>query len=149
MASVLRGFSQPLTRNFVLTQDTNNGEAGAYFFTQGDINSWAADNAQDVTQLGSIYVIPASRFVSVTQNLDHSNSNIDDRKTLKDMGKEIIIGTPGQPRLLVLRKVQSYTDSANANGATDSEYNGYVVVENNAEDLGPNIGRFTVRVARV
>ena len=149
MASTQRFFSQPLTRNFVNTQDVGQGEQGPYFFTQGDIDSWAADNSDTVTKIGSVFVISAANFVSVTENLNHSNPTIDSRKTLKDMGKDVIIGTPSQARLLVLRKVQQYSPASAANGSGDPALNGYVVVENNTSDLGGNGGRFMVKVARI
>jgi hypothetical protein len=149
MASLLRQFSQPLTRNFVNTQDNSEGdEYGPYMFSQAAIDEWAADNTSTVTKLGSIYIIPAAQFDDVVSDLD-AYRNIQARKTIKDMGKEVIIGTPSQPRLLVLRKVQQYSPSSAANGATDVAYTGYIVVENNAEDLGGEGGRFMVRCARV
>jgi hypothetical protein len=149
MASTQRFFSQPLTRNFVNTQDNSSGdEYGPYMFSQAAIDEWAADNTSTVTQLGSIYILPVADFTNVVGDLN-SFRNIQSRKTIKDMGKEIIIGTASQPRLLVLRKVQQYSPASSANGATETSYTGYIVIENNAEDLGDQGGRFMVRCARV
>ena len=159
MSSISRSFSQPLTRNYVNTQDTTNGEVGPYFFSQADLDTWYAANKTKIVKVGDVYLVSGTASGSTLTDvlfgnsgateLNHSLSNINSRKTMKDMGKEAIIGTSAQPRLLVLRKVQKYTDYTNANGATDPDYTGYVVVENNAEDIQSNNGRFMVRVARV
>ena len=154
MSSLLSQFSQPVTRNFVITNDGN----GAYFYSQTDIDTWYAANASKVQKLGSIYLIKGttsgSTFTDVllgnngATELEHTLPNIDQRKTIKDMGKEILFGDADDTRLLVLRKVQSYSPAAQG-GPTDTDYTGYIVVENNAEDLGGNAGRFVVKVARI
>lgn len=155
MTSVLSQFSQPVTRNFVMTNEGN----GAYFYSEADINTWYAANASKVQKLGSTrYLITGttsgSSFADVllgnggATELEHSLPNITDRKTIKDMGKEILFGDADDSRLLVLRKVQSYSPAAEG-GPTDANYTGYVVVENNAENLGGNSGRFVVKVARI
>ena len=157
MSSVGRSFAQPLTRNFAMTQ----GVQGAYFFSQRDVNNWLAANAGRVNVLGSLVLIDGTTagntLVDVllgngsATELDHSNDIIEDRKTIKDMGKELLIGTTANPRTLVLRQVQRYsasTKSPNGDGLNPN-YNGYVVVENNSSELQGNTGRFTVRVARI
>lgn len=155
MSSLLSQFSQPVTRNFVMTNEGN----GAYFYSQTDINTWYAANASKVQKLGTTrYLITGttsgSTFTDVllgnngATELGHSLPNIDQRKTIKDMGKEILFGDADDARLLVLRKVQSYSP-ATQGGPTDTDYTGYIVVENNAEDLGGNAGRFVVKVARI
>jgi hypothetical protein len=162
MSSVLASFAQRLTRSFVITQDANQGENGAYLFPDDAVDVWYTANAANIKKVGSVYTIAGTgnnNFVGVVDgegsNARLGGSNpvrvtlVSDRKNLRDMGKEVIIGTPAEPRLLVLRRIQRYTDAANANSATDPTYTGYVVIENNAEDLGGNAGRFTVRVARI
>ena len=157
MSSVGKSFAQPLTRNFAVTQ----GEWGAYFFSQLDVNNWLNANASRVTVLGSLVLIDGTtagntfKDVVLGDNgateLDHSNDRIEDRKTIKDMGKELLIGTTANPRTLVLRQVQRYsasTRSPNGDGLNPN-YNGYVVVENNSSELQQNTGRFTIRVARI
>lgn len=157
MSSVGRSFAQPLTRNFAMTQ----GVQGAYFFSQTDVNDWLAANASVVNVLGSLVLIDGtSAGTTLTDvvlgngsatELDHTNDIINDRKTLKDMGKELLIGTTANPRTLVLRQVQRYSASSTSpNGdGLNPNYNGYVVVENNSSELQGNTGRFTVSVARV
>jgi hypothetical protein len=157
MSSTSSYYSQPLTRAYALTQNTNNGEQGAYFFADSDFTDWLAANGSKIQNLGSVYIIPGtnngSKFVDVlTGNgataLDHTNPIITERKALKDMGKQIIIGNGVESRLLIFRRVQRYISSTEG-GALDKTLTGYVVTENNASDLQGNTGRFTVRVARV
>jgi hypothetical protein len=141
-----------------VTQDANQGEQGAYFYSDSDVDTWYAANEGKIVKSGSIYIIPGttsgSTFYDVltgnggATQLEHSLSTLDQRKTLRDMGKDIIIGNSVESRLFVLRRVQRYIPFA-AGGATDPDYTGYVVVENNAEDLFGNTGRYTVRVARI
>jgi len=155
MTSIASQFAQPVTRNFVMTNEGN----GAYLYSQDDIDTWYAANASKVQKLGKTrYLITGttsgSTFVDVllgnngATELEHSLPNISERKTMKDMGKEILFGDADDSRLLVLRKVQSYSPAAEG-GPTNTNYTGYVVVENNAEDLGGNAGRFVVKVARI
>ena len=162
MSSVRRGIVQNLTRTFVVTQDNNNGEQGAYFFADDSIDAWVAANGSKITQIGSVYIIPGtasgSNFVDVVEGNNGAVrlgdggggvSLIPDRKSLKDFGTEVVIGNLVEPRLLVLRRIQYYASSVHGGRSGDSGYTGYIVTENNCEDLGNNYGRFTVRVARV
>ena len=158
MSSIHSEFKQPVTRTLVVTQNTNNGEAGGYFFSDADFDVWYQANKSKINKVGSVYVIPGttsgSTFVDVltgsngATELEHSNPTLEQRKSLKDMGKEIIIGNSVETRMLVFRRVQAYTNSTEG-GSAATTYNGYVVVENEARDLNNNSGRFTVRVARV
>jgi hypothetical protein len=158
MSSVLSSFAQPVTRTFVVTPNTDNTETGVYFYAASDIDTWYTSNASVVKKVGDVYTIDGTGnndFQNVLTGdgpgaaLNHTLNNIDQRKTLRDMGKEVIIGTSSEPRLLVLRRVQKYANAANASSPVDPAYTGYVVIENNAEDLQGNTGRFTVRVARI
>jgi hypothetical protein len=56
---------------------------------------------------------------------------------------------PTNPETAMAYELKLYSPSSAANGATDVAYTGYIVVENNAEDLGGEGGRFMVRCARV
>jgi len=157
MSSVNKLYAQNASRRLVVTQ----GEQGAYFYNMMDIDRWYEANQSKVTKIGSMYLINGtdngSSFIDVllgnsgASPLNHTNSRISERKSVKDMGKELYIGTSAEPRLLVLRQVQSYSSSATsrAGDGTNPNYNGYVVVENNCNDLQHNNGRFTVRVARI
>ena len=161
MSSIHRDFAQNLTRTFVVTQNSNNGEQGAYFYPDNAVDVWYAANAAKITKIGSVYIIPSaasgSTFISVVDGNDGNtrlggDGNLDtipDRKSLKDFGTEVIIGNLAEPRLLVLRRIQWYGSSENGGRSGDPTYTGYIVTENNCDDLQGNTGRFTVRVARV
>ena len=44
-----------------MTQDELNGEQGAQFFSQDDVDTWYAANQSVITKLGkTVYVIPGS-----------------------------------------------------------------------------------------
>jgi hypothetical protein len=157
MTSTLSRFAQPLTRSFVVIQSSN--ENGAYFFDEADIDNWYTANKNLIQKIGSLYIIPGktsgTTFYDVLRGengaseLEVNLNRINQRRTLVDLGKEVIIGNTVDSRLLVLRRVQRPILSDEGN-ATDADYTGYVVVENNTEDLGADTwGRFTVRVARI
>ena len=142
--SVTRSIAQRLTNAYVVTQDSNNGESGAYYFTPSRVADFLADNASDITQLGSHLIIQSSDIDDVMDNLTTSGI-FDNRRSLIDMGKEYVIGTEQDARLLVLRLVRSQETVSDGSGYTY----GYIVVESNSYDIGnSNMGRFTVRVAR-
>ena len=155
MPGILKHYAQNVSRSYAVTQ----AQQGAYFFADSDLAAWVSANASKVNQLGSLYLVdgvaPGSTFLDVVlgdngaTELNHSNANIFDRKTIKDLGKEVFIGTSAEPRLLVLRRVQRFVDVSANNGSLNSNDVGYVVTENNASRLLNNTGRFTVRVARV
>ena len=157
MTSTLSRFAQPLTRSFVVIQSAD--ENGAYFFDEADIDNWYTANKNLIQKIGSLYIIPGktsgTTFYDVLRGengaseLEVNLNRINQRRTLVDLGKEVIIGNSVDSRLLVLRRVQRPILSQEGN-ATDPDYTGYVVVENNTEDLGADTwGRFTVRVARI
>jgi hypothetical protein len=155
MSSVSAAFSQPLTKNFAVTQ----GSGGAYYFTQSDIDTWYAANASKINKIGSVYVIPGTSSGSTFYDVlfgengatrlgqpQNDSFKFYERKTLTDLGKTIHIGNAADSSLLVLRLVRGYGPAA-AGG--DGNTIGYVVVQNDDEDLGGDVGRFTIRVARV
>ena len=160
--SLHREFSQNPLRSYVVTQDSNlvYTGTGAYFFSQNDIDTWYAANKSKITKLGkTLYVIPGttsgSTFHDVVTGtngatqLNHTLPGINQRKTVKDLGKEIIIGNNFVTRLLVLRLVQRFTPSTDG-GSLSPDDTGYVVVENNSLDVeNTDSGRYTVRVARI
>lgn len=161
MTSVQSAFAQRLTRTFVVTQ-AGPSENGAYLFPDDAVDVWYAANASKITKVSeSLYVITGTAsgttFVDVVRGDNGSSPElggsgalptVTERKSLKDFGTEVVIGNGIESRLLVLRRVQQYSNSTDG-GASDPSYTGYVIVENNADDLGGNTGRFTVRVARV
>lgn len=157
MPGILKSYSQNVTRTFAVTQE----QQGAYFYSVADIDNWVAANASKVDRVsGSLIVVPGtasgSNFLDVVLG---NNGNVElggsgtmprftERKSLKDMGKEIVIGSATESRLLVLRLVQNGGNAATGSDVSGNS-NGYVVVENNCADLQANSGRFTVRVARL
>jgi len=146
--SVSRGYAQIAPKkNFVVDVDSSNhGNA----FLQSDFDAWYAANAAAVTQVGSVYIVSSAANFLNTVNGDHvldhvlGGSFLQDynKRTLVDMGKEISIGMPSNPRMLVFRQVAfPYDPAAQGSGVV-----AYVVVENNASPL--TRPRFEVAVAR-
>jgi hypothetical protein len=147
--SVSRGYAQVAPKkNFVVDVDTSGWGANVYL--QQDFDTWYAANAAAVTQVGSVYVVnSAADFIDTINGsnvlghvLGSSFLQSYNKRTLMDMGKEISIGIPSNPRMLVFRQVAlPFEPSAQGTGVV-----GYVVVENNASDL--TRPRFRVSVAR-
>jgi hypothetical protein len=156
MPSVGTHIAQNPSRLFAVTQD----QVGAYYFTDADITTWYTANQSNITKVGSVYIVPGlasgTTFADVILGNNGATQlggggttpDIGNRKTLKDMGKELIFGNKIVTRLLVLRRVQSYINSYEG-GTLNPNDTVYVVVENNCTDLQANTGRFTVRVARI
>ena len=154
MSSVLRYTSQPVTRKFVNTQNILDGEDGPRLFTQANIDAWLLANGSKITNLGDLLIIPGtaagSTFLDVLRGDNGATAlgytgEYDSRKALTDMGKQITIGDAADSELLVLRLVKTPSNSQTGQDFIVA----YVVVENNAQDLDTNGGRFMVRVARV
>jgi len=148
MSSVLRSLAQPLTKTFVVTQSPDSGEQGPYLFSDADINNWFSRNTDTVKKVGSLYTIQTSEFENTLDDLTQSGGNVNGRKSLIDLGKEVVIGDNAESRLVVLRRVRIYANSATGVSA-ERWPAGYITVENNASDLPSNNGRWAVRVARV
>lgn len=157
MSSISAAFKQPLTRSFVNTQNPIGDETGPgpRLFLESDFVAWLSANAGLIQMLGSLYIIPGTTsgttMIDVLRGdggataLNYSGGELNNRKTLRDLGTEIIIGNRVDSRLVVFRRVASYFTSSLGQ---DAEV-GYVVVENNCADLDNNGGRFQVRVARI
>ena len=147
--SVGRGYAQVAPKkNFVVDVDTSGWGANVYL--QQDFDAWYAIHASAVTQVGSVYVVnSASNFIDTINGSDILGHVLGDsflqsynKRTLMDMGKEISIGIPSNPRMLVFRQVAlPFEPALQGTGVV-----GYVVVENNASDL--TRPRFRVSVAR-
>ena len=137
--------AQPVTREFIVTQNENGGDNGAYYFLPSTVESWMASNASDMTSFGSLIVIPSTDLTNVIDDLN-SNGRFQNRKTLLDMGKEIVIGNEVNSRMIVLRLVQGQqeTETGGLGGLV-----AYVCVENNCSSTPSNAGRWTPRVARI
>lgn len=149
MPSVGTFRAQPLTRTFVVTQapDAEGGETGAAYFTQANIDSWIADNTDSMTKVSDSLLIVTGSFYGTVHNLG-SNGYFNVRRSLLDLGKEIIIGNTINSRLLVLRKVK---DIENPDYTGVGGTIAYVVVESNYRSSNaspPDNSRFNVSVAR-
>jgi hypothetical protein len=144
MSSVQSAFSQPKTRTLVVTQDESENERGPYVFKQQDVDNWLSNNSSELTTVGSLVVITGN-FSNVLDNLS-SSGRFKNRKSLLDLGKEVIIGSPIESRLVVLRKVRAEGDETL--GGDDGNV-AYIVTENYTNEGSDNSGRFAVRAARV
>ncbi len=147
MSSLLSFIAQPVTRTFIVTQDTGNSEYGAAYFTEANINTWYEDNMDNITKISKGFYIITGTFSDVIGDLSSSGS-FDRKRSLLDMGKEIIIGNKEQSRLLVLRKVQEAAPPADGGNGTV----GYIVVESNYRSANwnttPSNSILSVNVAR-
>lgn len=158
MSSVAASFAQPKTRTFVITQKSSD-EHGPNLFYESDFDTWYnANGPSKITKVSpSMYIIPGTGDLSFENVIKGGVDNtelggggtnyINGRRSLIDLGKEITIGTSGESRMLVLRKVR--VNGPDAKGG-DSGNVGYVITENNSNELsGNDVGRFTIGVARV
>ena len=154
MSIVSRPFAQR-TGNFVVTAYGVDGKllSNCYIQLESDIAQWASDNASMLTVVGNVYTSSVDNYFTVTQNLwgdyyhvpEYPNETLPVGMELKDMGKDIYIGVPGEANLLHLRLVQ-LPGALDALGRGASC--GYVVVEGNADIFTIN-QYLTVSVARL
>ena len=140
--------AQVPTRTFIVTQDVSEGEYGAYRFSESAINTWYANNSDNITKVSESLYIVTGTFSSIVDNLNAENTQFERRRSLRDMGKEIVIGNTVDSRLIVLRKVQEAIPPADGgDGAT-----AFIVVESNYRSANwptPQNSKFNVNVARV
>ena len=161
MSSMLSALKQPLTRTYVVTQDSNQGEQGPYLFPVDAFDTWVSANSGYISNVGRHYIVPGSgsgaSFEDVV-NGDNGrtrlggNGNLPtygERKNLKDMGREVVIGNPAESRLFVFRLVVLPPSAVPGDSEYYPGYPCYIIVENNTADVQGNTGRFAVRVARV
>lgn len=130
MSSVSSRFSQRLTRTLKV------GETAAYLYPQSEIDFWYAANKSVITKLGNNYVLSAADLSTILENLDNDGNRPPASTSLKDLGREIKIGTTTESALIVLRLVQ--LPGLVASNGTPANYDtvdtGYVVVANNTTD---------------
>jgi hypothetical protein len=139
--------AQPVTRTFIVTQDQDNDEYGAKYFTQANIDSWYEDNTDNITKVSEGMYIVTGTFRTTIRDLNNSGS-FDIRRSLIDLGKEIVIGSEEESRLIVLRKVRSAGPPAKGG---DGGIAAYIIVESNYRSSGgdpPSDSQFNVNVAR-
>lgn len=143
MSSVRSFLAQPVTRTYVITQG-DNGQTGVYYFSKEDIDAFVARNS-NVSAVGSVLTVTSGDFSSTLNDLDVTGT-MDNRKSLIDMGKQIVIGNTINSRLITLRQIQFFAPSSQGGDGFEA----YIVVENETTDVAPSgWGRFTVRVARI
>ena len=148
MTSVNLRIAQPLTKHFIV----DNTDTSPRFYTNADLSDLVTDNKPNVTKLGSSYIVKASAIATVLDGFSAGGDSFPSvNTTLKDMGKEVRIGTPTEASLVVLRLVQLPGPVAN-NGTPDNydtDGTAYVVVENNVDDPAVTNNDLQVCVARV
>ena len=127
MSSVSSRFAQRLTRTLKV------GGTAAPLFTQAEIDAWYAANKSVITKLGNNYVLSAANLVLTIDELA-SAQDAAINTSLKDMGREIKIGTTTESALIVLRLVQLPGLAADNGGSLEADKTGYVVVANNTTD---------------
>jgi len=148
MTSVNSQFAQRLTKNLIVNSVADSPK----FFTSSDLSDLVADNKPNVTKLGSSYIVKASVIETVLTNFQANGASFPAiNATLKDMGKEVRIGTPTEASLVVLRLVQvaGPVDNNGTPDDYDADGTAYVVVENNVDDPAVTNTDLQVRVARV
>lgn len=146
MTSVNSQFAQRLTKNLIVTVSS------PAFFTNDDLSYLVTSNKPYVTKLGSSYIVKASEATGILGGFSANGTAAPlINATLKDMGKEVRIGTPTEASLIVLRLVQvaGPVDNNGTPDDYDTEGTGYVVVENNVDDPDVSNSDLEVRVARV
>ena len=136
--------SQRLTRAYTTT-------AALYGLTDANIDAWYTARKAYITKLGNIYVVNPSSSVTFANIIDGTVGTLGGaltpttanalsagvNTTVRDIGKEIRIGTSTEASLLVLRLVQ-IPGPANTNGIQGDASNAFgtcwVVAENNCSD---------------
>lgn len=150
MPSVGTYKAQPVTRTFVVSgADGGNGPWG---FSQDNIDTWYSNNSSNVTKVSeSLYIVTGNFYDIVYDPIGGGIPTIgslsDRRVNLLDMGKQIVIGSADNSKMIVLRSImmpgQSTVGSLGGLVA-------FVVTENTCQDIpDDDNGRFVVRVARV
>lgn len=147
MTSVNLRIAQPLTKHFVVDEPDTSPK----FYTNADLSVLVTDNTPNVTKLGSSYIVKESEAATVLDAFAATGHSLSNHRTLKDMGKEVRIGTTTEASLVVLRLVQAPGPVAN-NGTPnnyDTDGTAYVVVENKVDDPAVTNTNLNVYVSRV
>ena len=145
MSIVSRPFAQN-SGNFVsmayyYNTDTSKVESFVYLISADEIDQWVLDNADILTVFSNMYLTSVDNYpslVGVTGNgiwaskyyTLPNGGYVPQGTELKDMGKEMFVGVPGEPNLLRLRLVQMPGTVENlGKGGTV----GYTFIEANAD----------------
>lgn len=142
MSSISRGYSQPITQSLAVVT------ANAWIHDLEDITTSFV--AGSYVKTGSIYLVDTranlDTFINNVKNGngDGIHQSIADRTTLKDMGKDLIVGLQGgESKILTFRLVQIQNSSGGGDSGADGLV-GYVISENrlfNDDGLGVRIAR--------
>ena len=139
-------YAHVLTKTLVATEDFE-------LLEPHDIEEWAnGQYANQIAQLGDSYIISPKRgdggsFWDIVDDLkdDVDGKTVREHSSLRDLGKEIRIGTQNEASLIVFRLVELQGKSRDLGNSLKSRYVGYVCVE----VLPRDNGCFKVKVARV
>ena len=92
-------------------------ESYVYLITADEIDQWVLDNADILTVFSNMYLTSVDNYPSLVGGTGNGiwaskyrtlplNGYVPQGTELKDMGKEMFVGVPGEPNLLRLRLVQ-------------------------------------------
>jgi len=143
MSSVVsRPFAQNKNNYVAMPYYYNAGtiESYTYLIAEDDVNQWVLDNADILTVFSNMYLTSVENYPSLVGNTGNgiwsyqyytlpNGGYVAPGIELKNMGKEIFVGVPGEPNLLHLRLVQmpSTVENLGKGGVV-----GYAFVEGNA-----------------
>jgi len=145
MSSVSRGYSQPITNSLaVVTSNT-------YWHDKANLEGNFVPGS--AVQTGSIYLVDTvSNLSTFIVNVGSGGAagnwgQVDVKTTLKDMGKDFIVGLQGgESKLITFRLVQVADQSSTTGGSGPV---GYIVSENKVtQAAGLPSGKLEVRIAR-
>ena len=138
MSSVMRGFAEPVTKNFKVDA------TGVLFWSAATpalakAALVASLNSANFTRVSESYLMfnTSANLAAAAVTLTTGNATLTQYETLKDMGDQIYIGLQGQSALLVFRLVERGLSQ-------NDEKVGYVCVENSF-----NTASLVVKVSRV
>jgi hypothetical protein len=151
--SLLQHYSQRKTNSFIVALSE-----AVFLLQPAQLAQWASDNKSILTVVGSTYTTSVVNFRGLVNNVD--NGLFTDKyysfpvtalvpgTTLKDLGKDVYIGTNAASNLLHLRLVElpGTVEHAGENGTV-----GYIPIEANADIFSeyPPVTYPCVGVARV
>ena len=119
MSIVSRPFAQN-SGNFVsMAYRVNSGsvESYVYLISADEIDQWVLDNADILTVFSNMYLTSVDNYASLVGTTGNgiwaskyytlpNGGYVAQGTELKDLGKEMFVGVPGEPNLLRLRLVQ-------------------------------------------
>lgn len=136
-------YAKPLTKTLVATEDFE-------LLEPEDIEEWALEQDDNVQKLGDSYIVTPRGHTSFWDVVEELQDDVDgkcvkEHASLRDLGKEVRIGTQNEAALIVFRLVELQGKSRDLGNNVKGRYTGYVCVE----VLPRDNGHFKVKVARV